>query len=261
MIWSWATIALDAPWGAGKTVFLKQLAGKLRNEGWIVAYYDAFAEDYEADAFLPLASALVDALPDAAEQTRKNLIQSAMPIVKRVLGTGLRVGAKVLAAGILDTKYLGDRLEEALAEESESATALIAERLQASSAKRAEVQALLEAIDQVAELPDKEASKDAQVLGIIDELDRCRPEFAVQTLERVKHLFERANCKFLFGVNQPELAAVVKGHYGEGFSGRQYLQRFFELEFGFPTFRRTTAASIHLRALSTENEDHEGLTH
>ena len=43
-------IAVDADWGAGKTVFLKMWAGELRKAGIPVVYFDAFANDYVDDA-------------------------------------------------------------------------------------------------------------------------------------------------------------------------------------------------------------------
>ena len=40
---------------------------------------------------------------------------------------------------------------------------------------------------------------------IIDELDRCRPMFAIELLEKVKHIFDIPNMVFVFGINRSEL--------------------------------------------------------
>lgn len=63
---------------------------------------------------------------------------------------------------------------------------------------------------------------------IIDELDRCRPSYAIALLERVKHLFEVENVAFIFATNADQLQHSVEGAYGPSFDGFRYLGRFFE---------------------------------
>ncbi len=256
-----SSLALDAPWGAGKTIFLQQLADQLRSQGWIVVYYDAFAEDYEEDAFLPLMASIVGALPKTEDghRSKNRLIKNALPVGKRFLGASVRLAAKAATYGMLDTHEWGVGLESGLAKESDALANAIAARLEANEAKQIEIQGLAQAISEISNAAKSDEHPDAQLLIIVDELDRCRPEFAVQTLERVKHLFGTADCKFVFGVNQPELAAVVKGYYGDDFSGRKYLQRFFDLEVGFPSIRRSTAAHVHLGKFLEDGRHRTGL--
>ncbi|WP_230583093.1 P-loop NTPase fold protein [Megasphaera elsdenii] len=64
----------------------------------------------------------------------------------------------------------------------------------------------------------------------IDELDRCRPDFAVQLLERIKHYFDNKNITFVFSVNTEELMNTVNRYYGEKFDSGRYLNRFFDLK-------------------------------
>ena len=51
-------IALDGPWGSGKSVFVKQWAGLLRERGAPVIQFDAFASDHYEDAFLALSATI-----------------------------------------------------------------------------------------------------------------------------------------------------------------------------------------------------------
>ena len=69
---------------------------------------------------------------------------------------------------------------------------------------------------------------------IIDELDRCRPPFALNVLERVKHLFSVENVCFVLVAHLPQLEAVVKGSYGLGVDARTYLEKFFQLQVTLP---------------------------
>ena len=68
---------------------------------------------------------------------------------------------------------------------------------------------------------------------IIDELDRCRPTFAIELLERVKHIFDVPNMVFVFGINRDELCSSLQSIYGT-IDADVYLRRFFDMEFTLP---------------------------
>ena len=67
-----------------------------------------------------------------------------------------------------------------------------------------------------------------RLIVFIDELDRCKPEYAVRLLERIKHYFSNDRTTFVFSVNISELQHTVKRYYGEGFDACRYLNRFFD---------------------------------
>lgn len=66
---------------------------------------------------------------------------------------------------------------------------------------------------------------------LIDELDRCRPTFAIELLECIKHLFEIENIYFLIATNTRELSHTIRAIYGEKFDSQTYLNRFFHTYF------------------------------
>ncbi len=69
------------------------------------------------------------------------------------------------------------------------------------------------------------------IVFIIDELDRCRPTFAIELLERVKHIFNQApGIIFVFGINRTELTKSVRSVYGD-IDADIYLRRFFDHRF------------------------------
>ena len=73
------------------------------------------------------------------------------------------------------------------------------------------------------------------VVFFIDELDRCNPHFAVQVLERVKHLFEIPNMIFVLIINKEQLKHAVCGYYGsENINAENYLRRFIDVEYQLP---------------------------
>ncbi len=62
----------------------------------------------------------------------------------------------------------------------------------------------------------------------IDELDRCRPEFAIKVLEQTKTLFQQENIVVVYSTDITQLAHSLQGIYGPRFDGRKYLERFYD---------------------------------
>jgi len=80
-----------------------------------------------------------------------------------------------------------------------------------------------------------EVSRDERPLVVmIDELDRCRPTYAIELLEIAKHLFSVPGIIFVLAVNRSELEHSVKAIYGGEFDGIGYLHRFFDIDFRLP---------------------------
>ena len=68
---------------------------------------------------------------------------------------------------------------------------------------------------------------------VVDELDRCRPSFAVETLERIKHIFSVPHTVFVLGIDRQQLGKTIQAVYGD-IDVSRYLQRFIDVDFGFP---------------------------
>ena len=68
----------------------------------------------------------------------------------------------------------------------------------------------------------------------IDELDRCKPSYAVKLLERIKHYFINDRITFVFSINMNELQHTIKKHYGNDFDACRYIDRFFDLRLSLP---------------------------
>lgn len=68
---------------------------------------------------------------------------------------------------------------------------------------------------------------------IVDELDRCRPSFAVEMLERIKHIFSVPHTVFVLGIDRQQLGKTIQAVYGD-IDVNRYLQRFIDVDFVFP---------------------------
>ncbi len=73
-----------------------------------------------------------------------------------------------------------------------------------------------------------------RLIVFIDELDRCKPSFAVQLLEQIKHFLNDERITFVLSVNVDELQHTIKRYYGESFDASRYLDRFFDLRVPLP---------------------------
>lgn len=73
-----------------------------------------------------------------------------------------------------------------------------------------------------------------KLIIFIDELDRCKPSFAVQLLEEIKHYFFDDRIVFVFSINSDELQHTIKHYYGNSFDACRYLDRFFDMHISMP---------------------------
>ena len=104
--------------------------------------------------------------------------------------------------------------------------------------------------DLVADFLDSLLSEQGnRLIVFIDELDRCKPEYAVRLLERIKHYFSNDRITFVFSVNIEELQHTIKRYYGEGFDACRYLDRFFDYRIALPL----ADMSLYYREIGLEN--------
>lgn len=73
-------------------------------------------------------------------------------------------------------------------------------------------------------------SRDYTIVFIVDELDRCIPEYAVKVLERLHHLTgNQSNIITVIAIDKPQLAASVKQLFGFDHP-EKYLEKFINFE-------------------------------
>lgn len=236
-------IAIDGQWGTGKTTFLKMWAGQLREQGFPVIYFDAFENDYVDDAFTALAAeiiGLVEAEKKSGEPKAKAFKSKAVGALKVLGRSALKVGVKTASMGALDATNLGDDIVEALSDEAEELTDKhIGDLLTKQAEHRSTLQGFRDALRDLpgilAPIPEttegEELTKAKPLIFMIDELDRCKPVFALQLLERIKHFFAVPNVHFVLGTHMGQLRNSVNAAYGANINANTYLQKFISLTF------------------------------
>ena len=73
-----------------------------------------------------------------------------------------------------------------------------------------------------------------RLIFFIDELDRCKPDYAIRFLERIKHYFDDDRVTFVLSVSLSQLQETVKSYYGAEFDATRYLDKFFDLRISLP---------------------------
>ncbi len=192
-------LALHGEWGSGKTYLLRRWKMQLEKEKAKVVYFNAWEDDFCGDPFIAIIGQLRNVFKGSDWEEITKSAASLIPWVKE----------KTLAAAGLEKENLQSVSEKVFDEYMEV---------------RENLDALRNTLSELAK--DKTGMP---LVFIIDELDRCRPTFALETLERVKHIFNVKNVVFVLGINKKQLAKSVKSLYGD-IGGEGYLQRFFDHE-------------------------------
>ena len=227
------SVAIDGSWGSGKTFFVNQVkmfldannnhVGAMSEEDkasiiseWkkhnrhcepdyqlhVSVYYDAWENDNDEDPILSLIYAILKNVnEDFSIPKDADFIEFAANLLEFFTGKNWNA--------LID----GFRSEDPLDE------------LRKAKAIEAEIKRFLDAILE---------ERGNRLVIFVDELDRCKPSYAVRLLERIKHYFCNDRITFVFSINTNELQHTIKRYYGDEFDACRYLDRFFDLRVSLP---------------------------
>lgn len=260
-------LSVDADYGIGKTFFLKGLQ-ELAAEDHPVAYIDAWADDIFDDPTTALAAVLkkaIQPLIQTDETVKEKWAKYAQAAGKVVLlgskGLAVRSAQFLLTREAVDgistafqleeendISNLSDVVKDAVEDikdgiddglRSINANKVISSRISEFEAGVAALNDMRKALRALVQAVDGK-QKRAPVYIIIDELDRCRPSYAIKLLEEIKHLFSVSEVVFVLGMNARQLGHAVSGLYGEKFEGGAYLSRFVDrnIKLPFPSLQQ-----------------------
>jgi hypothetical protein len=224
-------IAIDGQWGSGKSFFLKCWVGAHKNENAGTAttvYFDAFENDFLDDPLISLTSAVsqriasVGKSPKAWDKARRAAATMWRP--------SARVALSVATAGI--SEIVGAVADAGLAKAQQEAEKHVDALWKREAGHKAAMIDFKQALqDLTAPSADGQATK---LVIAVDELDRCRPDYALTVLETIKHFFNVQNVHFILGANMDELSNSVRARYGQGTRADLYLQKFISITLNLP---------------------------
>lgn len=237
-----AVFNLDSKWGTGKTFFLDRWHKDI-SESHPSVYFNAWETDYIQEPITAFTRAFHEQLlcqsEEIADKDRAKKIHDSIDSIFKVVLPTVFKGLAQRYIGEEGTDAfinLGSEEESNIASGAENiAKALVRYQKEAGNA----VEEFKDALAGLVPLLCKEDDKKGPLIVIIDELDRCRPSFAIQLLEQIKHFFSIDGVIFVMATDSEQLAASICSVYGDGFDSETYLRRFFDATFTFPSPKMT----------------------
>ena len=246
-------LTVDAAWGAGKTTFLKMWSQYLRNNDFPIVEFNAWETDFTGDPFIALSGEMIEGLRQNTNGTLRYKIENTKKAAKEIVRRAVPSAVRLATAGIVDLSPMMEK------EAGEILASYAAERLSSYRKEQESVQAFKSSLQDTANSLAKSKNGKPLVV-IIDELDRCRPSYAIELLEVAKHLFTVEHVIFVLAVNRSELEHSICALYGSGFDAQGYLRRFFDVDFRLPEaprkpFIETLLETINIRDYFARTQD------
>lgn len=225
-------IAICSPWGTGKTTFLRMLNIVLGSRDFPTISLNAWENDFADNPIVSILGEIERGLSSFASKKASNpritailqnlvragleLVRTAVPIAVRTATAGLLPLPPAVQMPVAD--LLSKVLEDQLNAYKKAGPTLEDFRLKLLEAAR--------------EMSTSEEHRPLVIL--VDELDRCRPSYAVEFLEVMKHFFNVNNIAFLLAIDESQLSASIKSTYGPQIDSTEYLRKFIDLRYSLP---------------------------
>lgn len=252
-------VNVDATWGSGKTFLLNGMFEKVTQADHPAIFINAWQYDFVEDPYSIVVSAfdeyfksiegkvpgtLRQAFKKTAQNMRTNFGAIAIAtgkevgktLVKKVFSEGGEAIAEAVSADPSNNgesdKPLSSEVIDAIgvgvADLTEKAIDKFAkQRLEDLQKTKASIDNFKKNLALLVQKSQSANNLKLPFYVFIDELDRCRPTYAIAMLERIKHLFDVTGIVFVLATDTDQLAHSINAVYGENFDSKQYLQRFF----------------------------------
>ncbi|MGJ5642883.1 KAP family P-loop NTPase fold protein [Formosa sp. S-31] len=216
-------LAVNNPWGEGKSTFIKMWCQQLKNKEFQTLYFNAWENDFQEDVLIALLAEL-GVLKDTKDEAKfKKVLEKATPLIKNV-GVGLLKGLSKKAGLEEAVQAMFEGVVEATVNGLEN-------EIESYTTRKRGIEDFKNSLKEFVDAVDNEKP----IVFFIDELDRCRPNYAVQILEQIKHLFSVEGIVFVLSIDKEQLGHAVRGVYGSDLiDANEYLRRFIDVEFSLP---------------------------
>lgn len=245
-------IALDAEWGAGKTFFIDNWIADLKNLEYCTIKFDAWRNDHSEDPMIGFVAEVKEQLEPWIKQTplgpqiKEKLLAQTKTTIKQA-GKAIAPALKSIAIRYIGSEAVSELSQisgkEASTTSDEQAAylptnkeieAYLETALKQHSIRSNAISKLKEELESLAKTLEELAKINLPIYIFVDELDRCRPTYAIRLLEGMKHIFNARGICFIVATNMHQLGESIKSQYGNGFNANLYLKRFFEIIYRLP---------------------------
>lgn len=217
------TLSINANWGSGKTTFVKLWKAYLAKEHSINSlYFSAWEDDFTKEPLISILGEINKYISEnfhADPEVEKKFTKVKQLSVK-ILKRGAPAFIKGAISGLID---IGKGYDDAIAAMAESSAI---ELIDNYSEEKNITEEFKNAISELLSYIDEEKP----FVIFVDELDRCRPTYSIELLERIKHVFGIKGLIFVLSIDKSQLSESIKSQYGN-IDTDNYLRRFIDLEY------------------------------
>ena len=224
---------IDAMWGNGKTTFLRMWIQRARNDGKVVALVNAWEGDYRGNPLEYIATVLAQELERAIPQ---NAFSRSLNRIRQSWSALSNFFARVVTVGTAATSSMDGGAAWTTAVAFRELVLSLRNLKLGHEADARRLNSVRKKLQRAARTlrNRRNGQLPTRFVIVIDELDRCRPDYAVQFMETIKHVFEVEHVTFVVAAYSKELAHAMSGVYGPEFDGEGYLERFFDIQLQLP---------------------------
>lgn len=246
------TLALYGKYGTGKTYFLDSLQNFIEGEhedfdfknNFKILKINAWQDDVLNNPILSIGLSILDSIDEKnIKKSFKDTLSKFTTIATKVGKNSLPIIGKSFFNLLLDKLYIKEESKEIIKKIKDGCLDNdFLEQLQQNNIDeeyknyKKYIQNIQNALGQYIEsLNNNKSSEQKQkatkLLIIVDELDRCRPDYAVEFLEAINHIYDVENMVFLIAVDDNNLKSSMKVVYGLSMDFDSYIKKFFDYHF------------------------------
>jgi predicted KAP-like P-loop ATPase len=221
-------LIIDGDWGTGKSEFCHKLINLMKESHteYQLIYVDAYKADHVDEPLLTLLAEIMKLVPKGLQQ--KSFFKKILPTLK----FGLKSGGKGVIGHLLKQDFadVADDFDDFDKEIKQVSDKIIDSSIESLLKGHLEASKNLHTLQSAL----TELTKENPITIFIDELDRCRPDYAVAILETIKHVFDVENVQFVLVTNSTQLRASINHCYGGEVNAQRYLNKFVGFSFVLP---------------------------
>ena len=215
-------LSVNGQWGTGKSTFMKMWNASLKLDGYQTVYFNAWENDFTPDPFVAILGEIQGLISRENGSAFDKVLEIGGRIAHNTIPTLMKVAVK---------KLLGEDVGEITEAITKEAGDIFKEKVLEYQNKKEQFQ---EFRKELSNFINSNIEKKPLVF-IVDELDRCRPDYAVEVLESIKHLFSIEGIVFVLAIDKEQLCNAIRGRYGsDRINAEEYLRRFIDVEYLLP---------------------------
>ncbi len=204
------SFAIDGKWGCGKSWIIKELEKKLEPK-YFVIHYNCWENEYYDEPLVAILSAIIGKLNQTEKETKSKKKKQTIKIAVNFLAEAASIVAKnKIGIDFNELKKAGKK-------------AIDADKKKIFQTDFDKNQPLKKTLEIVRDNLLKLKFEFGGVVFIVDELDRCLPEYAIKVMQRLHHIcYDNISDTYVFvqlaAINKSELLGSIAKTFGREFN-------------------------------------------